>query len=162
MPKAFFYVYVMMVKGREEVGTKQELPKGQLDIFEAMERAAKAVDVMEGKKEAKEQGKKKKQESKQSGKIIRGRDMHACMQKTFLNPLNDDFAMVAYVDYNMVYLRAWNEPARLKQFEGAKEAVEYYMEQMERIRRVEGVRLSEQNEPFSDVEYAAENMYVEV
>ncbi len=144
------------------MGAKRELPKGQLDIFEAMERAAKAVDAMEKKKETKETDTEKRPEIKQKKKVILARDMRACMQKTFLNPVNDDFAMIAYIDYNMVYLRNWNEPARLRQFEEAKDAVAYYIEQIEQIRRVGGVRLSKENEPFSDMEYTGENLYAEM
>lgn len=51
--------------------------------------------------------------------------MHASMQKTFLNPEDGDFAMIAYIDYNKVYIREWNSPAALYTFEESKKAVDF-------------------------------------
>lgn len=107
--------------------TDRNLVEGQLDLFEAMERAAAAVDRMTEEK---------------TEDVIRGADMHASMQKTFLNPADGDFATVAYIDYQMVYVRDWNSPASLKRFENAKDAVEYYMTQMEKIRQLPGSQTS--------------------
>lgn len=126
--------------------TDRNLVEGQLDLFEAMERAAAAVDRMTEEK---------------TEDVIRGADMHASMQKTFLNPADGDFATVAYIDYQMVYVRDWNSPASLKRFENAKDAVEYYMTQMEKIRQLPEARQATEHEPLSDVKYVAENVYAE-
>lgn len=158
--------------------TDRNLVEGQLDIFEAMDRAAAAVDRMVAE-ETGSRGKaatKKSAGKKQEGKtaealkqpsghkitdVIRGSDMHASMQRTFLNPADGDFATVAYVDYHMVYFRDWNSPASLKRFEDAKAAVEYYFRQMEKIRQLPGVEQTAEHEPFLDVRYVAENIYAE-
>jgi hypothetical protein len=164
--------------------TEKNSVEGQLDIFEAMNRAAAAVDRMmeEDKKTGKEKkGKEKKAEKsvcselessievageaeKKSVKkveIIRGASMHASLQKTFINTVTDDFAVVAYIDYNMVYYKDWNAPASLRKFNNSKEAVDYYMEQLGRIQATEDARVTEENEPFLDVKYVVENVYAE-
>lgn len=158
--------------------TDRNLVEGQLDIFEAMDRAAAAVDRMVAE-ETGGRGKtapKKSTGKKQAGKstetlkqsagdettdVIRGSEMHASMQKTFLNPADGDFATVAYIDYHMVYFRDWNSPASLKRFEASKDAVEYYMTQMEKIRQLPGAEQTKEHEPLLDVRYVAENIYTE-
>ncbi len=163
--------------------TERNLVEGQVDIFEAMNRAAAAVDQMVAE-EKKPKPKTKKipdnnvqkerhtaegekrptrGENRAHGtlEIIRGCDMHASMQRTFLNTIDGDFAMVAYIDYNMVYLRDWNAPASLRKFADSKEAVEYYMTQLGRIRDAKNVEMAKENEPFSDVKYVVENIYAE-
>lgn len=109
--------------------TEKKGVEGQLDIFEAMNRAADAIDRMveEDQKKKKASGNKTEsgeksakavtgQKKNKEDKIIRGCDMHASMQKTFLNPEDGDFAMIAYIDYNKVYIREWNSPAALYTF----------------------------------------------
>ncbi len=154
--------------------------EGQVDIFEAMNRAAAAVDKMveDGKQESRKKsldkklksgkddkepyaGSLKKQDMKKSADCIRSSEMHAAMRKTFLNPEDGDFAMIAYIDYHMVYVRDWNAPATLRKFDNSKDAVEYYMEQLERIREQEGVEPASEHEPFVDVRYVSENQYME-
>ena len=168
--------------------TEKNSVEGQLDIFEAMNRAAAAVDRMveEDQKKVKDKKSKEKREEKREEKslrleressmeeagepentsvkqveIIRGASMHASLQKTFINTITDDFAVVAYIDYNMVYFKDWNAPASLHKFDYAKEAVDYYMEQLGRIQAVEDARVTEENEPFLDVKYVVENVYAE-
>lgn len=158
--------------------TDRNLVEGQLDIFEAMDRAAAAVDRMVAE-ETGSKGKtapKKSAGKKQAGKsaealkqsagdkttdVIRGADMHASMQKTFLNPADGDFATVAYIDYHMVYFRDWNSPASLMRFENARDAVDYYMTQMEKIRQLPEVEMAKEHEPLLDVRCVAENRYTE-
>ena len=160
--------------------TEKNSVEGQLDIFEAMDRAAAAVDRMmeeEQKKGKEKKSAKPKREARKETimeatiesdkkltkqtEIIRGASMHASMQKTFINTITDDFAVVAYIDYNMVYFKDWNAPASLRKFEDSKEAVDYYMEQLGRIQAAKDVRVTEENEPFLDVKYVVENVYAE-
>ncbi len=142
--------------------TDRNLVEGQLDIFEAMDRAAAAVDRMtEETKNGKEKKAPKRRTAVESKDKIRGYDMHASMQKTFLNPGDGDFATVAYIDYQMVYFRDWNSPASLKRFENSRDAVEYYMKQLDKIRQLPGAEETEEHEPFLDVEAVAENEYAE-
>lgn len=143
--------------------TERNSMDGQLDIFEAMNRAAEAVDRMVAR--PKQNKKLEKQELEEPANkqkhIIRGCDMHASMRRTFINPADDDFAMVAYIDYNMVYLRDWNAPAALHKFENSKDAVEYYVSELGRIRDTANAEMTKENEPFSDVKYVVENLYAE-
>lgn len=142
--------------------TDRNLVEGQLDIFEAMDRAAAAVDRMtEETKNGKEKKAPKRRMAVESKDKIQGCDMHASMQKTFLNPGDGDFATVAYIDYHMVYFRDWNAPASLKRFENSKDAVEYYMKQLNKIRQLQGAEETGEHEPFLDVEAVTENEYVE-
>lgn len=142
--------------------TDRNLVEGQLDIFEAMDRAAAAVDRMTKEtKNGKEKKAPKRRMAVESKDKMRGCDMHASMQKTFLNPGDGDFATVAYIDYHMVYFRDWNSPASLKRFENSKDAVEYYMKQLNKIRQLQGAEETGEHEPFLDVEAVAENEYAE-
>lgn len=148
---------------------------GQMDLFEAMNRAAAAVDRMVEEEKSgnrkKKQGKKaaasasgekeKAAPQKKSEEIIRGCDMRASMQKTFLNPEDGDFATVAYIDYHMVYAKEWNSPVSLRRFDNSKEAVDYYMAQIEKIQRIPGIECTKEHEPFVDVKYVMENIYAE-
>lgn len=140
----------------------RNLVEGQLDIFQAMDRAAAAVDRMtEETKNGKEKKAPKRRTAVESKDKMQGRDMHASMQKTFLNPGDGDFATVAYIDYRMVYFRDWNSPASLKLFENSKDAVEYYMKQLNKIRQLQGAEETGEHEPFLDVEAVTENEYAE-
>lgn len=149
--------------------------EGQMDIFEAMNRAAAAVDKM-----VEEEDIKRKKNRKRSGQvqkqadtipmdkkepkeqvIICGCDMHASMQKTFVNTGDDDFSTVAYIDYNMVYWKDWNAPAALKVFENAAEAVDFYFEQLEKLRQCALAEPSAEHEPFCNVRCIAEHVYAE-
>lgn len=151
--------------------TDRDKLDGQIDIFEAMNRAAAAVDRMvdeDRQQKKKAVGKKEKQEKasgeeqKDQGEIIRGCDMHASMQTSFLNPLDGDFATVAYIDYRMVYFREWNTPVSLRTFEESKDAIEFYMKELEKLREeVPEAEQTKEHEPFLDVKYVMENIYVE-
>lgn len=149
--------------------------EGQMDIFEAMNRAAAAVDKMvEEEQEARH--KKNKSKSGKSGQtaeeiqpetasteaaVLYGCDMHASMQKTFVNIEDDDFATVAYIDYNMIYWKDWNSPVSLRKFDTAREAVDFYFEQLEKLKKCSFAEMAEENEPFCNVKYVVENIYVE-
>ena len=142
--------------------TDRNLVEGQLDIFEAMDRAAAAVDQMtEGTKKEKEKKAPKRKAAGVQKDKMKGCDMHASMQKTFLNPGDGDFATVAYIDYHMVYFRDWNSPVSLKRFENSKDAVEYYMKQLNKIRQLQSAEETGEHEPFLDVEAVTENEYAE-
>ena len=135
---------------------KQDSMEGQLDIFEAMERAAAAVEKLEQEKPV-----KKKEKAPVKEKLA-GKGLHAAMQRTYVNPLNDDFATVAYIDYHMVYWKEWNAPAMLERFADAKTAVEGYLARLKEIQKLAGVRQSEEHEPFADLVSESENLYREL
>lgn len=154
--------------------------EGQMDIFEAMNRAAAAVELMEAeernkkkKKPAISAGADKKAEKEKSERVagrttiklakdkIAADDMKASMQRSFVNPLDDDFATVAYIDYYKVYYRLWNSPAVMKRFDDSKSAVLYYLEQLRRIRELEGIEETTEHEPFVNMQAINEDTYKE-
>lgn len=154
--------------------TEKKDVEGQLDIFEAMNRAADAIDRMVEEDQKKKKASGNKTESKEKSakavtgqkknredKIIRGCDMHASMQKTFLNPKDGDFAMIAYIDYNKVYIREWNSPAALYTFEESKKAVDFYIDKLTKIKAAGMAEETTEQEPFSDVKYLSDNIYTE-
>lgn len=154
--------------------TEKKGVEGQLDIFEAMNRAADAIDRMveEDQKKKKTSGNKTEsgeksakavtgQKKNKEDKIIRGCDMLASMQKTFLNPEDGDFAMIAYIDYNKVYIREWNSPAALYTFEESKKAVDFYIDKLTKIKAAGIAEETTEQEPFSDVKYLSDNIYAE-
>lgn len=55
------------------------------------------------------------------------------MQKTFRNRTTGKTAVIAYLNYNKVYQKVWDEKPSIYQFEQSKDAVDYYVSQMERF-----------------------------
>lgn len=147
--------------------------EGQMDIFEAMDRAAAAVDKMVEQDSGKNKKRRPKtvpkpespagqgKEAADAKKVIYGIDMHASMQKTFVNPADDDFATVAYIDYNMIYWKDWNAPAALHIFDSSKDAVDFYIEKLTRLQECGFAETSGEHEPFRDMKYVVENIYAE-
>ena len=59
------------------------------------------------------------------------------MRRCFSRSDDGEEAVLAYMDYNKVYLRDWKKKPEIHQFDSAKEAVDFYVEQMERLRKEE-------------------------
>lgn len=55
------------------------------------------------------------------------------MQKTFRNCETGEIAVIAYLNYNKVYQKLWNEAPIIYQFEKSKDAVDYYVSLMEQF-----------------------------
>ena len=149
--------------------TEKKGVEGQLDIFEAMNRAADAIDRMveDDQKKKKASGNKSEsgettakaangQKKSKEDKIIRGCDMHASMQKTFLNPEDGDFAMGL-----PNWKNANNSPAALYTFEESKKAVDFYIDKLTKIKAAGMAEETTEQEPFSDVKYLSDNIYAE-
>ena len=83
------------------------------------------------------------------------------MQRTFINTSDDDFATVAYIDYNMVYWKEWNAPASLRCFQTAKEAVDFYVEKLNVFRENAFASPAMEHEPFSNLVQIADDLYTE-
>ena len=77
------------------------------------------------------------------------------------NPEDGDFAMIAYIDYNKVYIREWNSPAALYTFEESKKAVDFYIDKLTKIKAAGMAEETTEQEPFSDVKYLSDNIYAE-
>lgn len=54
----------------------------------------------------------------------------AVMQKTFRNRITNRTAVIAYLNYNKVYQKIWDEEPIVYQFEQSKDAVDYYVNQI--------------------------------
>lgn len=54
----------------------------------------------------------------------------AVMQKTFRNRVTKQTAVIAYLNYNKVYRKIWDEEPVIYQFEQSKDAVDYYVGQI--------------------------------
>ena len=136
--------------------TGKESIEGQIDIFEAMNRAAEAVDRM-----VEEEQQQKKGNKETPLQRIEGSDMRTSMQKTFENREDGDFATVAYVDYHMVYWKDWNAPAALRKFDTSGEAVNFYFEKLSQLRSKEFAEPAEEHEPLCSVVCQVGDVYVE-
>ena len=55
------------------------------------------------------------------------------MKKGFYDAARDESVVIAYLDYNKVYLKEWERPPVVYQFEQSKDAVNYYVELIERF-----------------------------
>lgn len=62
--------------------------------------------------------------------------MHRCFAR---NQTNEE-AVVAYLDYNRVYLKDWDKKPMIYQFAGSKEAVDYYVNQLNHFLEDEQVK----------------------
>lgn len=140
--------------------------EGQMDIFEAMNRAAEAVDRMVEQEHRTKKSKEIETQSidskrKEEVKHMKGDVLHASMQRTFINTSDDDFATVAYIDYNMIYWRDWNAPASLRCFQTAKEAVDFYVEKLNELRENVFASPAMEHEPFCNLVQVADDFYSE-
>lgn len=137
--------------------------EGQMDIFEAMNRAAEAVDrmVAQENKAKKNAPAEKSKEQADGQKRLKGKSLHASLHRSYINTADDDFATVAYIDYNMVYWKNWNSPASLRRFDTAKEAVDFYVDTLNDLQKQTYASQITEHEPFSDLIQTEEGLYVE-
>ena len=119
--------------------------EGQLDMFELFDSVEELEERIKGVPEPAEEKLEQEAPSNEEKRIPRGSPV---MQKTFV--IEDAAATVAYLDYNMVYVAGWEDEPQLWQFEQSKDAVNFYMEQMELISGKEGVRVRQEQEPIRE------------
>lgn len=126
--------------------------EGQLDMFELFDSVEELEERIKGVPEPAEEEtvvecvpEMQASATAEKRRIPRGSPV---MQKTFV--IEDAAATVAYLDYNMVYVAGWEDEPQLWQFEQSKDAVNFYMEQMERISEKEGVRVRQEQEPIRE------------
>jgi len=70
------------------------------------------------------------------------------MQRCFCSSGQNNTAVVAYLDYNMVYLKDWEDDPVIYQFEHSKDAVDFYVKQMERFLSDKKVKIQKEQEPL--------------
>lgn len=72
------------------------------------------------------------------------------MQRCFCSSEKSSTAVIAYLDYNMVYLKDWENEPVIYQFEHAKDAVDFYVKQMEEFLRDKRVTVQKEQEPLME------------
>lgn len=108
--------------------------EGQLDMFELFDSVEELEERIKGVPELQEASAENRWEP--SGEPV--------MQKSFRR--GDAAATVAYLDYNMVYVAGWEGEPMLWQFEQSKDAVGFYVEQLEAFAAEKQVRVSKEQE----------------
>lgn len=96
--------------------------EGQLDMFELFDSVEELEEHIKGMPELTPEGK-------------------PVMQKSFARNGQSAVATVAYLDYHMVYVADWGEEPVIWQFEQSKDAVDFYVEQIERFSSEEQVTM---------------------
>lgn len=71
------------------------------------------------------------------------------MQRTFRKQGQRGSATIAYLDYNRVYLKDWEMPPVIYQFDGTKDAVDFYVEEMQHFLSDKKVRVQKEPEELA-------------
>ena len=82
--------------------------------------------------------------------MIKSSACQVVMQKTFRNRTTGKTAVIAYLDYNKVYQKIWENEPLIYQFEQSKDAVDYYVSQMERFSEDKQIEIAEEQEPIME------------
>lgn len=72
------------------------------------------------------------------------------MQRCFCSNGQKSTAVVAYLDYHMVYLKEWEKAPVIYQFEDSKAAVDFYVKQLGRFLSDKTVKLQKEQEPLTE------------
>lgn len=133
--------------------------EGQLDLFELfssveeLEESVKGVPELETEPEADAKAEKDAEsEAKEAPKqpveseakeaprniVLSDKQMQQAegapvMQRSFRNAETDAVAAIAYLNYNKVYLKDWQREPIIYTFDSSKDAVDFYVAQMERL-----------------------------
>ena len=84
---------------------------------------------------------------------VEGIKSSACqvvMQKTFRNRTTGKTAVIAYLDYNKIYQKIWEEEPLIYQFEQSKDAVDYYVSQMKRFSEDKQIEIVKEQAPIME------------
>ena len=130
--------------------------EGQLDLFELfssveeLEESVKGVpeleDGLDGEAELEEEAKQEEEAESEEEPMaavssepsrISGEQRQPegtpVMQRSFRNTETDASTVIAYLTYNMVYLKDWQSEPVIYEFDSSKDAVDFYVGQMERL-----------------------------
>lgn len=118
--------------------------EGQLDMFELFDSVEELEERIKGVPEPVEN-----ELAIERSAVWQPSGRKPVMQKTFLR--GDMTATVAYLDYNMVYVAGWEDEPVLWQFEQSKDAVGFYVEQIEAFAAEKQVRVSKEQEALREV-----------
>lgn len=106
--------------------------------------AEEEVSVERKEPETESHGETEKPETEALGEM--GLPGKPVMQKCFRRNGQTAAAVVAYLDYNMVYLADWNKEPVIWQFEQSKDAVDFYVKWMEHFSSEKQVIVQEKQE----------------
>lgn len=72
------------------------------------------------------------------------------MQRTFRKQEQKESATIAYLDYNRVYLKDWETAPVIYQFDGTKDAVDFYVEKMQHFLSDKKVKVQKEPEELKE------------
>lgn len=109
--------------------------EGQMDLFELFGSVEELEENVKGVPELSEEEVQSElvTNEKISSATMKSENQQAVMQKTFRNRVTKQMAVLAYLDYNKVYQKLWNEEPVIYQFEQSKAAVDYYVGLIEQL-----------------------------
>ncbi len=119
---------------------KKKEVDGQMDLF--------AMEAPKKKKEVVQEEKNEKKPIEKVEKIKRKREVvkeyHVAMQRSFLL-FGEKIATVAYIDYNMVYVKPFDGKETLTLYADAKQAVDAYAATLEQLQQETGAKAAKEH-----------------
>lgn len=116
-----------------------------MDLFELFGSVEELEENVKGVPEVPEEVIEVAETSSGNLKILGG---EVVMQKTFRNRTTGKTAVIAYLNYNKVYQKMWDEEPLIYQFKQAKDAVDYYVSRMERFTEDKQIEVAKEQEPL--------------
>lgn len=102
--------------------------EGQLDLFELFSSVEELEESVKGV------------QWQPDGAIV--------MRRSFRNMETEETAVIAYLNYNMVYLKDWQRDPVIYEFDNSKDAVDFYVGQMERLSGNKKVKVQKEQCPL--------------
>lgn len=130
--------------------------EGQMDLFELFASVEELEENVKGVPELKEVTEEPPKPEPEAGQkeadtaaVLRASGSPV-MQRSFSCKEHLDSAMIAYLDYNMVYLKDWESAPVIYQFAGTKDAVDFYVEQMQHFLSDKKVKIQKEPEELKE------------
>lgn len=130
--------------------------EGQLDLFELFSSVEELEESVKGVPESEEElevevepeaGDAAKRDVTSAEQRIQAEGTPV-MQRSFRNVETEESAVVAYLNYNMVYLKDWQGEPIIYSFDSSKDAVDFYVGQMERLSGNKKVEIQKEQCPL--------------
>ena len=130
--------------------------EGQLDLFELFSSVEELEESVTGVPEPEEEleveaepeaGDAAKRDVTSAEQRIQAEGTPV-MQRSFRNVETEESAVVAYLNYNMVYLKDWQGDPIIYSFDSSKDAVDFYVGQMERLSGNKKVEIQKEQCPL--------------
>lgn len=102
--------------------------EGQLDLFELFSSVEELEESVKGV------------QWQPDGAIV--------MRRSFRNMETEETAVIAYLNYNMVYLKDWQRDPVIYEFDNSKDAVDFYVGQMESLSGNKKVKVQKEQCPL--------------